>query len=375
MESLTELIKKWDIEFESNQKPEIKYRKYYSNLLENLRILVKYKFEPYQPLPHPDEKDFITRFLEWIDQFDDKKKKYMLYLASKIIFFTRKQLDFLMKNIYERKIKKKILEDIIDDKKIDNFEFKEAVKYFQDELDQTLFCELTKGGKLDEFMHINKEIKRDKSTGLNLPDVLSAIHDIKKPGLDEREKQICKEFESLLIEKHKLMKSKKRLVILEENCCSGTNFRDFLRIIKEIDLPFKSIILAPYVITSTGKKTIEEWIEQNKSAKYNITLVFSAFIPKEMKCFEEDESYLKTDWKDNGEICQEIKSVCDELYQEKFSKNLREVYKYGYKEVKIIYVNYYNCPNNSLPLIWFNNIEDWKSLFMRSSRLGDNNEG
>ena len=370
MIELSNLVEKWDFKRESNKELKLSDINFYKNIYDNILSLAKFKFEQYQPLPHPDEKDFLSRLLEWLEQFKEDKQKFLFFLASKIIFFTRDQIDYLMKNVFERRIKREILKEIINDNSrgINNYDFKKAIGYFQVELDKTLFCGLSDSARINDFVHINREINRRKSTGFDLPTLLypSKIKD-KLSGTSL--KDLCKKFEAIILEKDDVIADKSRLVVLEDTCCSGSDFINFLNNIRDIDLPFKSIYLAPYIISYMGKKNIENWINKNKRLNYNVTLVYGSYITKELKCFDEDQSYLKIDWKDNKDICEEIKKISTEIYNQNFSENLKKEDRFGVNGLKNVFVTYYNCPDTSLPIIWFPNEGNWKPIFLRSSRI------
>lgn len=367
MKDLSDLVKKWDLERIKNPAIIQDIQNFYANIYETIQILSQFKFEPYQPLPYPIEKDFLERLSEWLGEFDEDKKKFLFYLASKIIFYTREQIDDLILFIYDRKIKKILLDEIIEKSDdIEEFSYFEALEDLEEELNRTLFVALSDSAKLNDFMHFNNEIKRAKSMGVELSTLL--YPSIQKGKLTDPNKiKICENFEKEVLLCDELLIDKKRIVILENDCCSGTDFIEALNLIHNSNLKFESIILAPYILSYLGKKRILDWIKNHFIKNRSIHLVYGSLVPEEAKCFDHDNSYLKSDWLDDSiDICYEIKQICIQIYDENYPP--KPEYKFGYNQLKTLMVTYYNCPDTTLPIIWFPNENKWKPLFLRASR-------
>lgn len=370
MIDLSNLVEKWDLEIRTLKRIKLSHQNFYKKTYDNILNLAKFKYDPYQPQRNSGERDFMTRLRNWLEQFIENKQRFLFYLASKIIFFTFEQIENLMETVFERKIKKEILTEIINDnsKSIDYGDFKSALNYFQDELDKTLFCGLSPSARFNEFFHLNKEINRKVSTGFSI-DTLLYPFKMKLKLSNANHKDLCEKFEELILDNEELIKNKNRLVVLEDTCCSGSDFINFLNIIRDINVPFKSIYIVPYIITYLGKSNIEKWIKKNNHLPYKIKLLGGSEIPEQLKCFDEKDSYLKMDWKEDIDICEEIKKICLDIYNINFTDNLKEEYKFGINNVKNAVVTYFNCPDTSLPIIWFPNQGKWKTLFLRSSRI------
>ena len=369
MHNINDLVEKWDLELcQNNNLATSSERSKFDEIFQKILILSQQKYEPFQPIQSPPEKKYMDRFKEWLFQFPEKYWKYLFYFSSKIIFYTHSQIMALIDYIYERKIKKIILDEIILKKKLEPFNFKDAEKHYKEELSKTLFVGLSDSSRINDFAHRIKETKRNINFGITLETLLYPT----KCGLifneDESKKKICKDFEKNVLLSDDILLNKERLVILEDFSGSGTDIKDFFDLIEKSSLKFKKIIFAPYIITYKAKNNIDDWINLNVSRKKRFFILFGSILPKEMKCFDETGSYLNHDWFIKHEnICEKIKIISDEMFDTKFKNDFE--HRYGCGNVKICFAYYFNCPDNSLPIIWFNKNDSWKPLFARSSRI------
>lgn len=372
MKELEDMAKQWDIdENEENIMATSTEKNVYSELCNTIRILKKYKFEPYQPVQYPPKPDYLSRLKGWIEQFDEDDKKYMLYLSSKIIFLNHLQITQSMKYLFEEKLKKIILEDIIVDKNLEPFSYKKALEFFESELKKTLFVSLSDSSRINDFSHMNFKIDRKNNIGIELETMLYPTK--RRMDYENHETiflESCGNFEKHILLEDELLKNKERLVILEDFCGSGSDIMDSFTILHNSFLPFKKIIFAPYIITYKGIETLNKWIGDTKiyddGRSYNYT--YGILVPNESKCFDVDNSYLMNEWHNDKEnICDKIKEICEKVNNDTF-KGPQSIYVSGYGEIKIAFVYYYNCPDNSLPIIWSNK-GGWKPLFQRASRI------
>jgi len=366
MRELQDLVEKWDQDYLiKNLFSPFLAKGSYERYFENIKILRELKFIQYQPISHPIDKDFLDRLIEWLYQFSKEDQPYLFYFSSKIIYFTYEQLLVLMENLYERKIKRLLLNKVIEKKNFEPYSYLKAQKFFDSELKKTFFVGLTDSSRINEFCHRIEEIKRHINTGLSLETLLFSTKK-RLTTSEDKIKEICKKFEKKILSVDELIKDKERLVILEDFCGSGSDVINYLSFIEESYLHFTEIIISPYIITFKAKRKIEKWINTSKrSRQYYLT--YGTLIPEEMKCFDQDNSYLKTDWfHKTDDICEKIKEISEKTYEKIFQQAFP--HKYGFGNLKIAFVYYFNCPDNSLPIIWFNKL-DWKPLFKRSSRI------
>jgi hypothetical protein len=374
LKELKEMAASWDIENTENDFLATgSSRNIYSEICDSIRILKDFKFEPYQPVPYPPKPDFIDRLKGWIKQFNGSDQKYMLYFSSKVIFLTHSQITYLIGHIFQNKIKKLILEDIILEKDLEPFSYKKAEEYFASELEKTLFVGLSDSSRLNDFTHVNREeINRRINTGIELETLLypskrrKAYQEYGQNSIIGKKIKICRDFEKEILFEDDLIKDKERLVILEDFSGSGSDIIQNFNSIKSSLLPLKKIIFAPYIITYKARKALDEWINANKDdKKYYYT--YGTLIPEEAKCFDFDKSYLKSDWHDESiDICEKVKLTCKSIANKYFQNN--PTYLYGFGKIKIAFANYYNCPDNSLPILWCD-IGGWIPLFQRASRI------
>lgn len=372
MNQLIELARQLDIEEnEKNLKATGVERNVYAEICRSLEILKDFKFEPYQPINSPPKPEFIKRLQAWLQQFDKKDQKSMLYLSSKIIFLTQAQITYLMEYLFQNKLKKMILEDIIKKKNFEHFSYKKAENYFAEELEKTLFVGLSDSSRINDFTHVNSlYIKRQVNTGIELETLLYPVKKSCEIGINsEEDKELIRVFEKDVLLKDEKIKDKVRLIILEDFTGSGSDIIETLNYLYSSQLPFKEIVFASYIITYKAINRLERWIKRNNSDGRRYFYAYGILIPEEAKCCGNNNSYLKLDWHNESiDICENVSQTCEDVYNKRFFEEDRLKYVYGYENVKIAFVYYYNCPDNSLPIIWCDK-GGWKPLFPRVSRI------
>lgn len=369
----------WDIEYnEHNIMATGSQRGIYSEICDSLLLLKQLKFEPFQPLPYPREPDFIDRLKKWIKQFDDENQKYMLYLSSKIIFVTHQQMNYLMEHVFS-KIIKIMLENIIFEKKLPPFSYKKAREFLASEFEKTLFVGLTDSSRINDFSHVNSDyIDRKINMGIQAETLLypsrrcvESKKDLLQYSLTDKEVKLNNNWEREILSNDPLLLNKEWLVILEDFSGSGSDIETSLDYLENSYLPFKKIIFAPYIMTYKSKQTLDSWISLVKSKEYpsgkKYFYTYGTLISDEAQCFGFNKSYLKSEWHDNSiDICEKINNICRSTCETKFHsyKDSCE----GFGGLKIAFVTYYNCPDNSLPIIWYFK-DNWSPLFIRASRI------
>lgn len=367
MKRIRKLAQTWDIEnSEKNLFATGSERNKFREVCNSIEILSDYKFKSFQPILSPPKPDFIDRLMIWLEQFEKSDQKYMLFFSSKILFFTQKQFESLMRYIWTNKIKKIILEDIIAEKNLKPFSYKKAEKYFPHELEKTLIVGLTDSSRINDFTHINSEdINRKINTGIDLSVLLYPYEKDQNGDIPIGTKNINKQFENHVLLKDKVIKNKERLIILEDFSGTGLDIIEKLNVLNSSNLPFNKIIFSPYIITYKAIEKLDFWIRNNnQNREYSYT--YGSLIPKESQCFDYYKSYLKNGWGNDSDICDNVKRICDLIYGNYFPKD--DEYHYGFGKIKIAFVHYYNCPDNSLPVLWCSE-GGWEPLFKRASRI------
>lgn len=371
MENIANLVEKWNCEYYQSQDDEsfeeIKYINDYNCIFHNIKILAEYKYEPYQPVISPPENDFMNRLYDWLMLFSENQQKFLFYLASKILFFNLRQINHLSIHIYQRRIKKCILDDIIAEQSLRKNDYRSAQKYYHEELEKTLFVGLTDSSRINDFSHFNRELDRTVNYGLNLETLLYPTKRKLELLHSDDLIELCHNFEDLIINSDNNISEKKRIIIIEDFCGSGSVFLDKLKILNQSKLSFKKVIFAPFIITYKCIENVNKFIETYKLIR-DFKLVYGELIPISMKCFDQDENYLQKDCFEVEDLSDVLKRVCEEKYNKYFGETLNQDDKFGFASLKIVLVHYYNCPDNSLPFLW-NNDRGFTPLFMRSRRI------
>ncbi len=383
-ENLSELQKMVD-----GWKLDIQLKGKYQELINIIPMLEVTKVEPYAPTD-TSSKRFHERLYDWLLQFKEEEQRYMMFLALNLIFITERQFHYLMRILYERQIKKIILEEILEThKSLPSFSYKNALNYYPEELQKTFFIGLSDSSRINDFVHQNPELAQKKSApsdyvdynslviskvmGMRLEDEINEDYESGELNVENiANAKICSDFFNNVIKNHPQIRNKTRLVIIEDHSLSGTDFITCLKAGLIDSKLFSKIIFAPYIITQKAKQNLENKIKSLNSSNIDalqIKIAFGLLLSEDLKCCDlVEESYLRTHWFDpNVDICEKIQEISEKYYKLIFKKELpSRIKKFGYKNLGICYLNYYNCPNNCLPIVWCD--KNWIPLFPRINR-------
>ncbi len=366
---LSEYVEKWDVEDNLNNLLATgDRRRKFQDIFDNLKFLQEFKFEPYQPIPHPPEKDFKIRLNEWLEQFPEDQWKFLFFFASKIIFYTYEQFLAIMDTLLERRIKKMVLEHIIFSKNLPPFSYKEAIPFFKTEFQKTLFVGLSDSSRINEFCHRNILIDRTSNLGIELNTLIYPTKRRIESG-SVKVQESCSQFEDSVLKTDDVLLGKTRLIIIDDFSGSGSDIINSLTILEKSSLDFQEIIFAPYIITYKAVQNLQKWIEDEPPRKNKFSFTYGSLLEEDLMCFDFTKSYLKSDWFGNEDICAILKQNCEWAFDKIFKSNLDPSAKFGFGDLKIAFVNYYNCPDNTLPILWFNYGKKWKPLFERAKRI------
>ncbi|MBD3349896.1 MAG: hypothetical protein GF364_00240 [Candidatus Lokiarchaeota archaeon] len=342
----------------------------FSDIMETIKQLYFYKFYDYQINQRNYPGEFFEKIVEWLEQFEEDERRYLFYLVSKIIFFTNKQLTYLIDFIYPRRIKKRILEEIIEENDhIEPFDYKRAEnEFYTEEIGKTMFVACSDSSRINEFQHCHDHDLSRNSNFCDLNHLIGPIRKIRNSQLSTEDEEACWGYMDIIEKNYREIT---RIVCIDDFWGSGSDMNDIINYFEEASFNFNSIILAPYITTYKVVEKFKDIIASDDLA-YNYHLIYGEILPVNMRCFDQQNSYLEQDWFDDSvDIKEQIKNISNKIYTQYFSygeKCLSEPNKFGFGSVYIAFVYHYNCPDNTLPIIWKKG-NGFRSLFPRSSRI------
>jgi len=254
-----------------------------------------------------------------------------------------------------RKIRHELLNEIILDENLDDFDYNTAYsEYFQEYLDKSIFIGMSDGSRIGYFRRHSRVLPRN-----------SVLEYYK---IDEWEK--------------KKLAQKRFAFLIDDFCGSGYTFiREEEEIgKKKVDgqlqrfverwskfVHFEHVFYCPYIITEKAYARLTDLIFGSKKiidipARFKI--LYSMIIPADHSCvFGPSRIFSSSD-------LERIKRICD-VYYEQFEEdeNIKKGggCRYGFRETALAIVLYHNTPNNCIYLLW-NTSNNWQPLFPRISK-------
>lgn len=344
-----------------------KERDRHVKMLDEVKFLAESLFYSYkrESMLSPEK-----RLYKWLDNFNDledfspqcsikdlyshkDERRFVFYLARKIIFFTEGQIVELME-VISNKLKLKFLKDLMDEGKIRPYDIFGFSKYVGQIMNESLFTQLSSDANGDEFRR------------LFLPPAIGG----KKCYIDFLEliSSYIRNNEDKNIRGY--ISKKKYLIVLDDFSGSGTKFSGQIKEIIKSKY-FETIIFCPYIITNRSFKELKE-IEKIATEKNKHFKIFWGMRISDKYSLNSDSNY----W---GEDREPLIRISEKYFDEYFNKRrslkdekTRENTPLGWKNGGYPLVIYNNCPNNSLPIIWcYDSDNEFKPLFLRIPKYGD----
>lgn len=352
--------------------------------IKELVFLNNFKFKTYE-LFNPGLSFFEHLYL-WLKNFDIGERKTALELIFSLLFFSQEELRILARQIFQEQIKRYLLNCIIKEKNLDYYNYKEAYKYFEDYLDQSLFIALSDGAMIDYFRRVN-ELKNDQAVSyykLHLDAQFKLvfeknirffflIEDFVASGTtfirDKKNVEFWLDDTNFLPNIHK--KKPPNSPLLDGQLIRFLNYWHHL-----IDLNKENkIIFCPYLTTTFALKRIQSILKYYGELNYiqsykRIEILSQMKIPDELRVIKScSDSTLRNIKED---VALEIENLCIKYYKY-IKKNITDSQKlgkgieFGFANRGYAIVRYNNIPNNTISLLWYSN--GWNPLFPRRNRF------
>ncbi|MCD4677122.1 MAG: hypothetical protein K8S18_14175 [Desulfobacula sp.] len=344
----------------------------------DLLALASYKYDEYQQFS-PGMK-FIESFALWLHQFetDEERKKAYEYVREKLIFISEKEMAHLVTISYPDVIKPILIQQVANSINMPEYNVTKIVKSQEfDELRRkSLFLGLSDGAHTDIFRRNNSEISHEQ-----IYQVYEISRERAKDMLDNLEEDLT----DILKEEPSKEDTRFRIVFLlddfsgsgisylrhDSNTDSGYNgkIEKFLTEIQDENNPmhllFNStdvhICIVLYLATTQARRYLNKLISE-KSNSEGPTCTIQ--IVHEVKDSEKINTHS------DKEFIELLEKYYDPDIEDKhYKKGLHDKPFLGFDECSIPLILYHNTPNNSLPILWFED-RKYRGLFPRVSRHG-----
>lgn len=287
----------------------------------------------------------------WLDNFQDEKEKlHALYLLTQFIYFNQFLIKSLLKAVYRdlfkyRQVEKirKAHDDTLDADLI-NFKFQEI-------LEKTRFIILGNGA--ESSAHLMYLFRTEN----NLP---------KDLFMNENQIGTCKD-------------EIKHFIFIDDICGSGSQGVEYSEeIIPFIKEKFPHSICSFFLLVSTriGKDKIkDESLFDNVDSVLELDKSYKSFIEKS-RIFQSKDDLI--DQKYAADFCglygkHLMSSILKKQHPEISEQDLEsgsEDLKYGFSDGQLLLGFNHNTPDNTLPVIWYNEKETiWNPIFKRHNKI------
>lgn len=352
----------WSLEEVSNERP-------------LLQAMANFKYDEYQQFS-PGIR-FIESLAQWLQQFKTIEDKITAYgfIKKKLIFISSDQMSHLVNLSYYTFIKPILIEKVAEILSIDknlvvrivnSEEFKNAHR-------RSLFVGLSDGSRIDQlrrYAHLDNE------------QILSTYSIDKDKTIDMLEElnHVCpnKKFSTIFLiddftasgasyarfeeskAKGKVLKLLQK--ILEPDSNNENNISSFAELIDNDDF---SIHVIFYIATEEAIRNINTEINYFLDTQHT-----GRTIKIEIHAVQIIDDIVKQNIIDDPKLVELFKAYFDkEIVDKHYAKGKHSEPYLGFNECALPLVLNHNTPNNSIPLLWYNdNLEIMKGLFPRIKR-------
>ena len=302
---------------------------------------------------------------EWLSNFEkEHEKEYALYMLSRLMFFNSSNVRHLLKSLYRDLFRYPIIKEIR--RANGNTLDERVIEYlYRKELNSTRF--LGVGNPSESGVHLlyyfRQENKIPKNLFVNTDDLI--IYEKDKDGIIHPE----------LRDKYKNVK---RFVFIDDLCGSGdqatNDSSNVKRCVNNLRGLAKSAKVS-YLMLFGMTKGIE--VVRGSGLYHDAQAVVE--LDESYKCFSDQSRYFNDGIHDR-DIAKDISfhygfQIWNNFfllmgYDECTSKKMAGEHALGYKESQLLISMHHNTPDNTLPIIWFDEEESiWKPIFKRYNKV------
>lgn len=302
---------------------------------------------------------------EWLNNFKtDQEKEYALYMLSRLMFFNSSNIRHLLKSLYRDLFRYPLIEEIR--RANGNTMDEHQIEYlYRKELDNTRF--LGVGNPSESGVHLlyyfRQENRIPKHLFVNTDDLViyeKDMHGNLQPELREKFKDV------------------KRFVFIDDLCGSGdqatNDTSNVKRCVNNLRV-FAKDAKVSYLMLFGMTKGIE--VVRNSGLYHDARAVVE--LDDSYKCFSDQSRYFN-DGIHNKDVAKDIAyrygyKIWDDFLSllgenEATRKVIANKHALGYKGSQLLISMHHNTPDNTLPIIWFDEEESiWKPIFKRYNKV------
>lgn len=343
---------------------EIEATSEFTRLFDRLKWFGLHHWNRYLPAQRPDvSHGYEVRLAKWIGNLSSTSDRLaFLEYASYVTFFSHDDYCSLYTNCFQQHVIQWVIEK--EKIKLSDDDFSDQVS--TEVYNRTWYCPITDSMDISEFYHVNC------LSGVEHRPCFDTLH-----MLHERNKHKSKDSQNqageLTVDNlNKYIQNPnprtnapafKRLVLLEDFIGSGTqSFKCINWALKNI--PKLDILVIPLIICPKGLVELQKLCCDRLEVRPVITV-------KEQDLLGPNRNNVKS----NFPCFQDVEELAVSTFKQVVGGTLpnQKVAPYspfGFKETGVSFVGYSNTPNNTLPIIHYQNDKDeWTPLFPRASRI------
>lgn len=345
-----------------------------------LQALAAFKYDEYQQFS-PGMR-FVESLALWLRQFETDTEREIAYnfVRNRLVFISYAEIAHLISITYPDFIQPFLIQETAARLGMTEFLITKIAKSneFKVLLRQSLFLGLSDGARIDLFRRSNPEISHEQ---------VWQTYEISKEKAEDMLCELGSDFERLLGKKPTYHEKRFRILFLlddfsgsglsylrKENIASQLKYKGkihkvlnsindsggvFNRLVDSNDL---HICIVLYVATTQGLSHLEkytsEWLkEQGSSMKCTVLAI--QMLPDSIRLHQEKDS----------QFINLLKKYFDEAIVDRHYCKGRHVKPYlGFDQCALPLVLNHNTPNNSTPLLWFEDNRKYRGLFPRVTR-------
>lgn len=347
----------------------------------DLQALATYKYDEYQQFS-PGMR-FIESLALWLAQFqmDEERKQAYEFVRHKLVFVSTEEMARLIATSYPDIIRPFLIQQVGHKIKLPEYYVSKIVNSpeFIVLRRQSLFLGLSDGARIDLFRRNNPEISHEQ---------IYQTYEISKGRAHSMLKKLEEDMVKILMKNPSEEDKRFRMIfLLDDFSGSGHSYLrtkpeapseyegKIARFIQDIHNNNKESAMTLLFDPSDIHICIVLYMATTQAHKHLETLIGKMFGSDETKCTIRVVHTLQDSIKLNIENDKAFMSLMEKYYDpaiedEHYLKGRHTKPYLGYDECALPLILSHNCPNNSVPILWFDEFRKFRGLFPRVSRHG-----
>ena len=343
----------------------------------DLQMLADYKYDEYQQFaPGIRFMESLTLWLERFPNYEEKEIAYK-YVKQKLVFISTRELEHLIQMTYVDTIRPHLINIVSEKYQIEKFAIKKIVNDVNFKITQRkcLFLGLSDGAKLDLFRRLSASLKHEQ---------IYPTYLITEEKADELKKELNDDIKKLT--RKPANERYEMIFLIDDFSASGISYirtkKDgnrtgkivkFLRqiindddkfdfIAGTIDTKKLKLCVVLYVATTRAIQRIRELVREHVAhTSIQVDVCAIQEIDDSVGLHPDELDEMKDVLKHNFQY--------DDIVTPQYKNGKHDEPYLGFDECGLLLIMSHNCPNNSVPILWYENEEkDIPALFPRVQR-------